>query len=554
MPDIDNSTVLLQDKNGQVLELTTSHLEDIFREAASTLPIRQSNYSQADEENAPEPDDTPEMLLNNFGMQRPIDVIRFLNSTEGKITLGIINDKLAEILSRENQLRQEALEQQRADKCLIAWILLGMMYKNTASAEYVIEEERQNLERIKAVEHLNKVASFESSTRSLGELLAKTKNEMNEVAAKIANIDEQIEEAKEKYEKFDTYLDELDQEVAIMKESPDFSHEMLEDKINHLTDSTDVLANEISTLLEENKPKAAYQKMLNLEKVHMGIHHLKDQVSVMKGHHVFLKADGTPTKHPHEHHFILSAKDAAENKIIHDNGNHYFIKKHQNFNELSPKEKEAGAKKYAELRPEITGVRSLMKHNSHLEFNALHHHKREFTSEHQKLAQQLQLVSEKHTQAKAEYGKLKKELPSKLKNSTDEDRPRPSLSKSPTQTPPLQPTPNLPRNFLKRLQEVQKKPTKEDIKWLASTVPNTPSQKLLLEQLNRLKAGQPIPPVLMNLLLSKRHEGDAWLASTSPQIIKKHAMTPLDKNEPAPNKNESTPSPSSTTPRPKPQF
>ncbi len=539
----------LPNASGKKIELTAPQLEKWLAHAESSLS--QGKHKLTSEKMDADTPNLAIQLLSRFGLQTAQDVIEFLNSPAGKATTAMIEKQLAEMAALEEDIRQSWLAEQRQEKRVLIFLLLGLLHKGKVHAHHLNEEIQRAMDKRHQTEEkeaIQKAASFVDSNQdelqatlaayteasdAIEGLLGKKLHESKALERDLANIEQLTVLADKKYAHYNSHLDAAHQEIAQWALLPTMPIATIHEKISALTAKVTEDAEEISRHLDAGEDDVAREKMEISNAHNLHIATLHDMLAVIKGEKFLYTEDGIRTENFNEAHFILS----QEKKIVLKNDKYYLLNADQNSENLSSEEKEVGEKAYLQLKPEIMGVKQLVLHNQNLEQKEHKEKKSVLSARSEVMQQEISLLANQLTQMQAARANAEALL--------TPASPAPAMKPMPTAT--VSPrvvatsTPCLSQSYRHMLLLMKSNPTERAIDWLKTSMANTKNPELTA-QLNKLVPGKPIPAELMARLLARRDLGSLWLTTPSNPSIVKPDLTPYTTTAPTPFSTRPKPS------------
>ena len=518
--------LVLNDINGKQVELTASHLEKGFAQAAVSLLGSKHELT---------PSNTASLsaqFLKHFdlqtGLTKPQDIINFLKSPGGKIITTLIGKQLAEMTSINEHVKRELLTEQLMKRRRLSFLLAGLLHRRKARAHRLNEETQLAIDkrhrseesiaiekRLAASSSTNNVLDFSlrinftaytKSSKEIERLLDNLLLESKTLEDSLADIERLIMLAAKKYAHYHNHLDLASQEIASWTLLPTLSLATVHEKIQQLTSEIHLDTNEINQLLEEGKDDEAHEKITisNARNLHIAM--LLDMIAVIEGDKHLYTKDGIKTTNFHEAEFIIS----KQNVLVFQNGKYYLVGANKNPENLSIEDKMAGEIAYMRLRPEIMGVKPLVQHNQTLEQENHNKTKSRLLTRDDATQQQILFLANQLTQIQTD----RTDIDRSLKSTT----PTPSM-KPPAPTPVATANPsagkqNLSGSYSHMLMSMR--PTKRAIDWLKENI----EEPKLKAQVNKLTPGKPIPPQVLQQLLARRELGRMWLNPGKPDIAK----------------------------------
>ncbi|ASQ45480.1 hypothetical protein [Legionella clemsonensis] len=340
-------------------------------------------------------------------------------------------------------------------------------------------------------------------------------------------------------------------------ETPEFTTEHLELKINNLKETLEKQAGKIGALIEEGNEEKARQLLHKHNGLHVQYEGLRDMVAVLKGEKTLWSKDGQPMSsfaQFGESAFILSKEQSI---VLHD-GKYYLLQKDQspeNFPFLSEEDKNRAHKDFERARPSISSLKTLVHHNKTLE-KGLQFDKREaINTRSETMQQEILLISNQLTKLQAaradvellmkQLNNLTPEIATDPRSTTPVPSPKPSMNSKSSQPTNTQVVAQSYRHILLLMKA---NPTPQSVSRLESIFkrPDGTIDSSTQSILANIRYGQPIPPQIINSLLKNMER--LGVSAYKPNVTK----IPRPKETAHDDQPRSTFTPFSTTPYPKP--
>ncbi|MCX7117580.1 MAG: hypothetical protein NTW94_06725 [Legionellales bacterium] len=511
--------------SGKPIQLTAPQLEKWFAHAEHTLHPTQRELHPTEMNTKSRP--KAARILSYFGLQSATDVITFLNSPTGKVTLALIAKQLAEDEGIREDEREELLQHQRQKRYAMAFLLLGLMHRHQALAERRDDEAQREFDKhlkseaesqqAQSADHPASKQELQLSLKALNEastaisdLLNHKLHEAEALEKSIEDIEKLILQSEFKYTTYMRDLDQAYQSIALWSHTTPFPLRDIQQKMDALNVLIENDAEEIANLIALNRDDNAHIKLETNNARNLQIVLFQDLLSVHKGTKVMLNDMGQTTVNGrpiqfHEATFIIPKTLAKTHQIVCKNRNYYLLQTNASFEALSPEERARCEKAYFRLRPEILGVKHWVEHNRTLE-TAHHHEQKSRLSERSVMMQQdISLIASQLTKIKATEAEVESLL-------NPEPKARPKMTPTPAPTKSLDPSsPHWSHSsYHHMIQLMHSNPTTSSLHWLKGSVAESPS-RALKHDVAKLEPGKPIPELLMKSLLQRRDLGNVWL-------------------------------------------
>jgi effector protein LidA len=363
-------------------------------------------------------------FISRFGFQKPKDLITFLNSPEGDVTLSQIGAQLADIANFEENRMFEYYEEEARHQRVMTNLMLYMIYKKDKQ-ELVIKELLQDAidklihkndtpdtdpsEEISYVDDENLISYYNRANQVMKDHLDEKLKLSEELKAEIQALEKQEEVLGLKYNSFNEHIGEVENISKFLdlatNEEPTI--EKIKDKITQLQNEMRALTKKIQSDLENGDEDSARENLQYSNALNLQTTMLKDMISVIEEKSILFNQGGEETKKFEDAHFIIPAdkvekfKQKMESKkLVKSKGEYFLIDKDQNLEDNSVDRAaayEAGQRAFQdlELHPEeIMNVKNLIKHNKELEQNNHAHKKANVLERSQELTDEISIITD----------------------------------------------------------------------------------------------------------------------------------------------------------------
>ena len=512
--------LVLKGANKKSFKLTAAHLETWFAQAECSL--LGSKHELSPKNKTAQIHRLSTQFLSHFGLQSPQAVIDFLNSPAGKITTALVGKQLTEMMAIEEHVQENLLAAHLMKRRRLSFLLAGLLHRREMRIHRLNEEaqlandKRHRAEETEAIQkRLASSSDKEIQEAYLEITLAAYTEASNETERLLDNkilASKTCEDAlvalelrrafsATKYKHYNTHLALAYDDLAQWALLPTLTVSDVQQKIQILTKQLNATVDEIQNLLEEGKDKEDmfHEKMAisNAQNLHIAM--LMDMISVIEGRKFLYTQNGIRTQNFNEAEFII----AAEKKIVFKDSKYYLLNADKDIENLSHEDKQAGEEAYLRYRPEIMGVKPLVKHHQQVEQDEHSKSHALLSSSNDTIQQEILLLANQLTQIQAARANIETSLIA---------APTPTMTASPNTT-----TKGLSTSYSHML--LSMKPTKRSIDWLKTNIDKIAEPKLKAE-VNKLTPGKPIPPTLLTQLLARRDLGLLWLNPSKPDIAK----------------------------------
>ncbi|KTC95766.1 hypothetical protein [Legionella erythra] len=218
----------LKGNDGQDVNLTSSQLESWF--AAIERDQMENNANNGLTPNLPlqELQRDPyfaTQFVGRYGIKTAKDVIAFLKSPAGDSVKIMIGEELAQVAALEEFKRQEYQTHEIRQHRLLAFLLLGLLYReaharhvveaNTQQAEARVQQGEANVAQDQQRAREQRVAALNQSLNSFNNTASAIQSRLSEKQLELDSVQRELqainpEEMAMRYETFDRHLSELD--------------------------------------------------------------------------------------------------------------------------------------------------------------------------------------------------------------------------------------------------------------------------------------------------------------------------------------------------------
>ncbi len=503
-------SLILHRANGDQITLTESNLEKWL--ARVQLSLDGTNHELTPQEIDASTPSLATKFLSLYGLKRPLDVIRYLKSPEGKAALTMIIEQLAEKLATIDQIRQNLTEQQRMEDRRLGCLLLGVAFKGEEQvARRNLEAQRNVDKQLKATSNstqtstssytppINQRTVFEGRLTAYNESIKAMEGRLDSKVVESISIEEElaqivqyIEQAEKQQALFHAHLDEIEQFLIEPHTRIDHIHE----RINQISALLATEVDDIVGRIEAGDTESARERM--------AIHHARN-MQLNAFNEVF----------------------HASKKIVHHNGKYLLLLKDQKAEDLSQEDEKTAEKAYLNLRPQILSLRQLVLQSHLLEQKSHNERKERLHARSELMRVEVAFLASQLTKMQAARASIEAFMRA----------PNPNMTKPPVATPTSTPQANttgLAHSYKQMVLKMYSAPLEQSsIDWLKTRMANTNTPKSIIDRVNQLRPGMPIPPSLLKELLKHREVGTTWMNLNSPDVVKNN-LTPYAKPAPAP--------------------
>ncbi len=533
-----NNSLTLINKAGLPVILNRKRLEQLF--AHTELFLHPNKNEQVTPENSVE---LSNQLLSRSGLKTAQQVIQFLKSPKGLLTIALINDELAEIAALEDDIQHQILKEQLEKKCFFALFLLGLMHKRKAHAHHVLDENAAQQREHKLHEDKQKAIAEEEAVAAL-QTLEPDQNDRDTYKAESTEIEkalllklleakilgEQLQDLQAQYretiKKYAAYQDLIGAIHGQFNENT--ATETIQSKIEELTKE---INQHQETLKSEDQTDMPH--LIALRETIFGLNlqvtTLQDLKAVKNQAKVLYNKDYERVSSFADAEFILP----TTLKFVKKDNKNYLIPSNQSLEDMSIADQTAAEEKFKQLKPEHKmSAKNLVQHYLGKEIER-HHAKKEALFLASEVMQETLLLLQNQLLA----------IQATLTNDellVKQPKPTPAMKMHPIPST----TPNskwMSDNYKQILILMRENPTARSIAWLKSNLANVKPGDTLYEQLKALRPGAPIPPETMKNLLALNPLVSAFLQhhhpnSPAPKAADKtleqssrHSMRPINR-------------------------
>jgi effector protein LidA len=274
--------------------------------------------------------------LTKFGLKSSAQVIQFLHSPSGKITLSKIKTQLAIKKALEEELILQNLEQQLMRMLFrVFMFLMFFSKKSNASAqlrELTLQLNERNIKRARGEPRedeksiIDRKRAFEEAMMLYQEAIEHALENIKEGEVLDVQMSKLLREGQQIEDKYAVWESSLADFLISVGEAGDLTQLEIEERISSLAEDeirlTDLLA----------KPKFANTERFKNEKkdIQSKIITLKDMLAVHLGLKLFVDAEGNPVQSIQQAALIIT----KEQRIIKDNGKFYLLNPGQEWNSV----------------------------------------------------------------------------------------------------------------------------------------------------------------------------------------------------------------------------
>ena len=326
-------SLMLTNKAGKTSSLSDKQLEQWLASVAkANNPSSESALAQADDEGI------TEQLLSPFGIKNATQVGAFLRSPAGHSVLDMIQDELAELAAEEEHAEFLAQEEAKRKHRNLAFLLLGLMYEESAAAEALNEAiNAQNEKHLKENEDALRVAAKEAEQQEqsyhnpqldfINSALDQIEDKLTEKNSQLAKVDNTIaalnEERKEldlEHNMLDSHISELNDFLTKTDQKPNQAA-LIDERLESLDTTIKQKDQEINQAIESGKESEARQHLNERMGLQLQVDGLRDKKDVMQGKKHFWNADGEKVSAPKDAQIVLDAKK----QVVKDGDKCYII-------------------------------------------------------------------------------------------------------------------------------------------------------------------------------------------------------------------------------------
>lgn len=370
-----------------------------------------------------------------FGMKTPAALIAFLNSPAGET----LAENIAGDISNELET-QKKLTQQERDKALLqkrreAFLLFVIFNKNHTKARQKLEQAINDIEKILHPKKPNQPEEelrplkinqkrYEQAITPYIQSLEHSRLALDTLEADLKSLTEQHQQIDKKYEKYETAEHSMQTWFSDHANEPTLM-QSIDDEMAKLTKQIEEDAETIQAYVDKNQLDEARTLIQKSTADNLKIAMMKDLKSTMDGDKICWNEQGEPTDFKHARFILPKAQ-----KIVKQNDTLYLLKADQNITELSADEKTQASEAFKRLKPNLSSIKQLLKHNH--------------TSEKQDNQVKIEAVRDKQTEHQTNIIEASKQIemiqsdyfkPSPLNPSPISLQPLPTATPNPDNTP-----------------------------------------------------------------------------------------------------------------------
>lgn len=345
--------------------------------ALQSQPLHFKKHSEVDlDPNSP-------INLSRFGFRNPNDIKIFLLSPAGDTVKGELSAQIALDEAIEEQQKFEQREHAGFIHRLKAYLLLWLIEKKGHAAEQLREliEEQNNkaINQSKLAAQTSAPTTSRAAPKSQG--LQQTLNDYNsaikEHETQYKRVSEEESSLTESFEKLHrqkvalenkhaVYMEKLDKFDAELEQHEQLNVDELDAKIQAIETEIHAQSEKIMDLLASDTPGSEeearklldQQNALNLE-----LASLKDLHAQQNEKKVFYDADGDTTPSAKNAAFVVNSNQ----KIIKKDGTYYLLNQTENFDDLSPEQRQKAKADFQKAEPELMSVKKAVVHTLKME-------------------------------------------------------------------------------------------------------------------------------------------------------------------------------------------
>lgn len=376
-------------------------------------------------------DSNPTINLSRFGFKNINDLKTFLLSPAGDTFKAELSAKIALDKTFQEQQRLELQEQAKMHSRIKIHLLLWLMEKKGEAAEQlkeIIIEQNEKALKQSSAKPPQKPSDPVKANKELKQALTDYDTRLSESLEKHDQLTEQLTRLKQqkaalesKHEVYRASLDELenahDQHEELNPDELNDTIKTLEDKIHSQTE-------QITALLDNNKPgneEEAHTLLNKQNALNLQLASLYDLRSKQQGEKVFFNAEGKPVSSQKDADFVVSNKK----KIVEKDGKYYLL---NSGDELTAANKDQAALDFNNSKHELMSVKKSVENTIQLEKDFHNFDKRieEVDAEKLEIENQIKLMQSVRSTLTQPSDSIEQEAPT--------PRPMPSSSKVASRT------------------------------------------------------------------------------------------------------------------------
>ena len=323
-------------------------------------------------------------FLARFGLQTPKDVITFLKSESGKVTIAMINEeneRLAKLHENQVEMQREEISRER----FLAFLLMALAYEEEAQKEWVIErneetdkelqkqaEEARKHEQISQVESRpekiieQRIRDYKTASETLENVLERKNESAEALEQEMTLLEDESQQSDKKHELFEKSLEDI---LVLM--TPPFTMDEMHTKVAELTANINKDADRVVLLLDSGHEAEARDLLNESTAQNIQVAAIKDMLSVFGHLKTMYTQSGEQTNSFADAYFIVS----RTSKIVQHDNQFYLLPADQNDSiaDLSPTHREEARLAFEKIKPEIMAVKHLVLQNKGLERSSFQH-------------------------------------------------------------------------------------------------------------------------------------------------------------------------------------
>ncbi len=320
--------------------------------------------------------------LSRFGLKNARDVVAFLESPAGEITLGEIGAEIAHQDTIKEQQRfaiqEHNLLMHRIRALLFLWFIEE---KSHAAAELRDLVVKQNTKTAKDEAKLHSNPSSESSAQ-LNEALAdydrtmkaiqknleKNSDQLAKFDEILSNLKTQGQEIEEKYNEYENELLSLENSIP---SHANLSEPEIEDQLKVIENEANQIVDQITESLESNDDQKANNLKNKLSALNIKAAVLFDMRAVHKSEKYYADAEGNKVTSFKDAHFILNKGKTEEQseKLVKADNQLYLLKPGQTWDSVKDNQqaKEEASTHYEQSKQQFMSVKKVVHHHKNFE-------------------------------------------------------------------------------------------------------------------------------------------------------------------------------------------
>ncbi|MBA2710990.1 MAG: hypothetical protein H0U57_10395 [Tatlockia sp.] len=287
--------------------------------------------------------------LGKLGLKNAADVAAFLKTKTSDEIFALILQFL--IKKKESDLRtaQHNLMVERQDQAILM-----------QSAE----KENENKERLVSSIILNQLPKQEEKNTKAAEMPEDNEQKKSSMDKELARALKNVEKTEETYKHYNDNIDKAEEFIKTLdSKDPLTQLSLLDAEIDKIAVEIEELEPEFYELLKKGDEEKARDILAQMNAKNLQIATLKDMKEACKGKKIMYSKEGEVTTHFENAHFIIP-RDQILKK---EGGNFYLLNKNENFENLTPAEKEDKQQNFEQMKLQISRVRDVVEHNKGLD-------------------------------------------------------------------------------------------------------------------------------------------------------------------------------------------